>query len=91
MDIGERFHFKGYTPMAYLQHAVTGEVIVVMHNCSSHILVAKTDAAAIEMVDEETHAVLIASFDYQRVPEHRLSEVYARALAEAVAQVLRCQ
>lgn len=90
MEIGELFHGGGYDQSARINFADEDGYVLVMHNNSSHFIVATRD----ESIEIANDYMFVQSFDYSKatsVDEDGFSEVrfqYRRALGKAVQVAL---
>jgi hypothetical protein len=82
MEIGTRFAVDGYDVVATMQAAEGPQQVVVMHNGSTHFLVA---VQQLDMPEPPHDAELLASLRYS----DDVADVYKAALTVACAEAVR--
>ena len=85
MNIGDKFDTTGFEVVARINTVDSGDEILVMHNNSTHYHVAVMSS------DDETEAMLTASFRYYADPSLGVDYVvaYRMALRKATDEAVR--
>jgi len=85
METGKDFDMFGYDLLAQVQHVTDDCVrLFVLHNASTHVLVAEAHAMSEPSATVQEPAKLVAAYPY--IGEHDWRVAYKLALAEAVRQ-----
>lgn len=86
---GDRFDYSGYELMARIAYGEGDGYVLVMHNNSSHVLVAVAGHdESVDARDSMQYAVLVASFPYF-MEEEDWKVAYRYALMMAMKEAIK--
>lgn len=94
LEVGDTFNTKGYNMVAMMDcYEDDGGIILVMHNNSTHYLVAKVPEINVQMaIDDnplEFDAILLRATSYQRATEEELGGLFDEVMAYALKRCRR--